>query len=121
VGRNIVNPIVRRLAPRVHGLAVLETIGRKTGTPRHTPIGGRRSGSEFWFVSEFGRQSNYVRNIELNPRVRLQLDGTWHTGVAHLVQDDDARARMRSLGWLNSFFVRSIGNELLSIRIDLAD
>lgn len=117
--RRIVNPIAKRLAPHLRGLVVLETIGRSSGLPRQTPIGGRRIGNAFWLVSEFGRQSNYVRNLETNPRVRLQLNGEWLTGTAHVVDDDDPRARMRSLGGLNSFMVRRIGNELVSIRIDL--
>lgn len=121
VGRSIVNPIAKRLAPHVHGLVVLETIGRTSGLPRRTPVGGRRTGQTFWMVSEFGRQSNYVRNLEANPRVRLQLDGDWLAGTAAVVEGDDVRARMRSLGWLNSLLVRQIGNELLSIRIDLDD
>jgi deazaflavin-dependent oxidoreductase (nitroreductase family) len=118
-GRRLVNPIAKRLAPHVRGLVVLETIGRTSGLPRHTPVGGRRTGQAFWLVSEFGRQSNYVRNLESNPRVRLQLDGEWLTGTAVVVDDDDPHARMRSLGRLNSLLVRQIGNELLSIRIDL--
>lgn len=90
-----------------------------SGVPRQTPVGGRRIGQTFWMVSEFGHQSNYVRNLEANPRVRLQIDGDWYTGSAAVVEDDDVRARLRSLGWLNSLFVRQIGNELLTIRVDL--
>ena len=119
LGRRVINPIVKRLAPHLRGLMVLETIGRKSGLPRHTPVGGRLIGQTFWMVSEFGRQSNYVRNLMANPRVRLQIDGTWHSGTAAVVEGDDVRARLRSLGWLNSLMVRQIGNELLSIRIDL--
>lgn len=113
------NPIAKVLAPHLRGLVVLETIGRTSGLPRQTPVGGRRTGQTFWLVSEFGRQSNYVRNLEANPQVRLQLDGRWLTGTAVIVDDDDPRARMRSLGPLNSLLVRQLGNELLSIRIDL--
>ena len=119
--RNLVNPIAKLLAPHLRGLVVLETTGRTSGLPRQTPVGGRRTGQTFWLVSEFGRQSNYVRNLEANPRVRLQLNGEWLAGTATVVDDDDPSARMRSLGRLNSLMVRQIGNELLSIRIDLDD
>jgi deazaflavin-dependent oxidoreductase (nitroreductase family) len=121
VGKYVVNPLAKRLAPHLRGLVVLETIGRTSGQPRRTPIGGRRTGRTFWLVSEFGRQSNYVRNLEANPRVRLQIDGEWLSGTATIVDDDDPRARMRSLGRLNSLLVKQLGNELLSIRIDLDD
>ena len=120
-GRRIVNPVAKRLAPHVRGLVVLETMGRTSGLPRRTPVGGRLTGRAFWMVSEFGRQSNYVQNLEANPRVRLQLNGEWVSGTAAVVEGDDVRARLRSLGWLNSLLVRQIGNELLSIRIDLDD
>lgn len=121
IGRHVVNPVAKRLAPHLRGLVVLETIGRTSGQLRRTPIGGRRTGKAFWLVSEFGRQSNYVRNLEANPRVRLQINGEWLSGTATVVEDDDPRARMRSLGRLNSLLVRQLGNELLSIRIDLDD
>ena len=34
------------------GYALLETIGRKTGKPRRTPVGDGRIGSQFWIVAE---------------------------------------------------------------------
>src|SRR5437763_8588961 len=79
------------------GYALLETIGRKTGKPRRTPIGNGRVGQQFWLVAEHGASAGYIRNIERNPRVRLKLrDGLrmrWHAGTAHLLADDDPRQR----------------------------
>jgi hypothetical protein len=34
------------------GYALLETIGRKTGKPRRTPVGNGRVGAQFWIVAE---------------------------------------------------------------------
>lgn len=115
--RRVGNPILRRLPIQT----LLETTGRKSGQPRPTPIGGRRAGREFWFVSEYGEKSQYVRNIQADPRVRLRLHGRWHTGTAHLVPDDDPRARLRTLPRLNSTGVRAMGTNLLSLRVDLDD
>jgi deazaflavin-dependent oxidoreductase (nitroreductase family) len=58
---------------------LVETTGRNSGRPRQTPVGGRLVGNQFWMVSEFGERSEYVRNIQANPRVRLRLNGrsTW--------------------------------------------
>jgi deazaflavin-dependent oxidoreductase (nitroreductase family) len=111
------------------GYALLETIGRKSGKPRRTPIGDGRVGSEFWVVAEHGMKAGYVRNIESNPRVRLKLrDGLrarWYTGHAHLLPQDDPQERQR---WLsqqkrgsasNAAAVRLFGTQLLSVRIDL--
>jgi deazaflavin-dependent oxidoreductase (nitroreductase family) len=111
------------------GYALLETIGRKTGKPRRTPVGDGRVGSQFWLIAEHGMRAGYVRNIASNPRVRLKLrsgiSARWHTGTAHLLPEDDPRARQK---WLyeklpssiaNAMVVRLMGTELLTVRIDL--
>ena len=111
------------------GYALLETIGRKTGKPRCTPVGNGRLGEQFWLVAEHGMKAGYVLNIALNPRVRLKLrDGLrahWHSGTAYLLSDDDPRERQR---WLashlpssagNARAVRLFGTQLLTVRIDL--
>jgi deazaflavin-dependent oxidoreductase (nitroreductase family) len=113
--RTIVNPLARRSPRQV----LLETTGRVSGEPRLTPIGGTREGDAFWFVSEHGRKSQYVRNIVADPTVRVRLDGTWHEGTAVLLDEDDPVARLRSLPKGNSSAVRAVGTELLSIRVDL--
>jgi deazaflavin-dependent oxidoreductase (nitroreductase family) len=111
------------------GYALLETIGRKTGKPRSTPVGDGRVGREFWIVAEHGNKAGYIRNIAANPRVRVKLrDGLrarWHLGTAHLLPEDDPRERQR---WLaghvpssaaNAAAVRFFGTQLLTVRIDL--
>jgi deazaflavin-dependent oxidoreductase (nitroreductase family) len=113
--RRIGNPVLRRLPTQT----VLETTGRTSGLPRRTPVGGRRVGNSFWLVSEFGEQSQYVRNIKADPRVRVRIRGRWHTGTAHLLPDDDPVARMRSLPRFNSAAVRVLGTNLLTVRVDL--
>jgi deazaflavin-dependent oxidoreductase (nitroreductase family) len=113
------------------GYALLETIGRKTGKPRRTPIGDGRVGSQFWIIAEHGMKAGYIRNIESNPRVRLKLReglrARWYTGTAHLLPQDDPRERQR---WLsqqkpssasNAAAVRFFGTDLLTVRVDLVD
>ena len=100
---------------------LLETTGRTSGLPRQTPLGGKRVGNEFWFVSEFGERSQYIRNIKANPAVRVRINGQWHRGTAHLLPEDDAEARLRTLPSLNSFGVRTFGTNLLTVRVDLHD
>jgi deazaflavin-dependent oxidoreductase (nitroreductase family) len=121
--QRIVNVVQRRIANPVMRLVpiqtLLETTGRKSGQPRRTPIGGRLAGSEFWLVSEFGERSQYVRNIEANPRVRVRVRGRWHSGTASLLPDDEARARLAELPRMNSAAVRAMGDNLLTIRVDL--
>lgn len=112
--RRVANPVMRRNPLQT----LLETTGRKSGLPRRTPLGGKRVGNQFWFVSEFGEQSQYVRNIKADPRVRVRLRGRWHSGTAHLVPEDDARARLRELPQFNSFGVRTFGTNLLTVLVD---
>lgn len=115
--KRVANPIMRMLPFQT----LLETTGRKTGQPRRTPLDGRREGNQFWFVSEFGENSQYVKNIKANPRVRVRLNGKWHSGTAHLMPDDDPHERLRSLPQFNSMGVRTFGTNLLTIRVDLDD
>ena len=111
----IANPIARRLPSQV----VLETTGRVSGRPRHTPIGGRRDGDVFWFVSMHGDSSNYIRNIKANNVVRLRINGRWRIGRAQLLPDDNAYARNAGLSWVNRTANSGLGGELLTVRIDL--
>ncbi|MDV7245192.1 MULTISPECIES: nitroreductase/quinone reductase family protein [Rhodococcus] len=115
--KRVLNPLTTRLPSQT----LLETVGRSSGQPRVTPIGGRRTGNQFWLVAEHGGQSNYIRNIRANNAVRLRLHGTWHTGTATVLPDDDAVARLAQLPRLNSAAVRAVGTDLLTVRIDLTD
>jgi deazaflavin-dependent oxidoreductase (nitroreductase family) len=111
----IANPIARRLPSQV----VLETTGRVSGQPRHTPIGGRLDVDTYWFVSMHGESSNYLRNIKADNNVRVRIRGRWRTGRAHLLPDDDAEARNAQFPWINRTANSQLGGELLTVRIDL--
>lgn len=113
--KRVANPLMRRNPLQT----LLETTGRTSGQPRRTPLGGKLDGQHFWFVSEFGDKSQYVRNIQANPRVRVRVRGTWRAGTAHLLPDDDAHARLRELPRVNGFGVRTFGTNLLTVRVDL--
>jgi deazaflavin-dependent oxidoreductase (nitroreductase family) len=115
IQKRVANPLMRRNPMQT----LLETTGRTSGQPRRTPLGGKVVGDQFWFVSEFGEQSQYVRNIKADPRVRVRLRGRWRTGTAHLVPEDDPQARLRELPQFNSFGVRTFGTNLLTVRVDL--
>lgn len=74
VQRFAVNPVGRRMP-----ITMLETIGRKSGQPRRTAVGGRMIGNQFWMVSEHGTHSDYVRNIAPIPRCACASVGTGTT------------------------------------------
>jgi deazaflavin-dependent oxidoreductase (nitroreductase family) len=119
----LLNPAMVRLlesdlAPRGWGL--LETTGRVSGRPRRVPVGNGLRGAHFWIVAEHGRHADYVRNIERDPRVRVKVGRRWHTGTAHVLDDDDPRARLRRLKRpLNDAGLVLMATDMLVVRIDL--
>lgn len=119
IHRHLANPVARRTARFSRGQALIETTGRNSGLPRHTPVGGRVIDGSFWFISEHGHYAQYVRNIEASPRVRLQWRGRWYSGTAHPLPDDDIAARLRQLHGANSMMVRLVATKMLTIRVDL--
>jgi deazaflavin-dependent oxidoreductase (nitroreductase family) len=130
VQRLVVNPPVRlawRLGLAPPGDAQLETTGRHTGQPHRTPICNGLDGATFWLIAQHGHRTDYVRNIEADPRVRVRV-GTrtgWLAGTAHVLESDDPRERRRRLsqidGWRRLCLSAShaMSTNPLTIRIDL--
>jgi deazaflavin-dependent oxidoreductase (nitroreductase family) len=124
-----VNPVIRvilraGLAPTA--FALLETTGRRTGLRRQTPVGGHLEGRTYWVVAQRGDDSDFVRNLLANPRVRLKVGRNWHVGSATLLPGDDGRARRRQLDRANKWIGRADGlifragaRNPKTIRIDL--
>lgn len=123
VTTRLVNPVVRSLVERgafPSNWVVLETIGRRSGQPRRTPVGDGLRGDTFWIVTEHGWRANYVRNILANPRVRICRRGRWRTGTAHVLPEEDPYALLRRLGRpLNDALLLLVGTEQLVVRVDL--
>ena len=106
------------IAPRA--FALLETTGRRTGIPRHTPIGNGCTGDTFWLVAAHGTQADYVRNLLIHPAVRVKIGRLWRTGTAVVLPDDDAVARSRTLPYQwDAALGRLMASSPLTIRIDL--
>ncbi len=100
--------------------ALLETTGRRTGQPRHTPVGNGAAGDTFWLVAAHGRRADYVRNLLADPRVRVKVRGRWRTGTAVPLPDDDPVARSRTLPYQwDAAINRLLATSPLTIRIDL--
>ena len=104
--------------------ALIETIGRKSGEPRVTPITNGLDGETFWIVTEHGHKANYVRNLETNPRVRVKAGKRWRAGTAQIVDEDPDAAlerivRANPRAKANAAIVRRDATERLVVRIDL--
>lgn len=106
------------LGPRA--FVILETVGRRSGQPRRTPVGNGLNGDAFWLVAAHGEQADFVRNIRANPRVRLLVNRRWRTGIATLLPADDTDARSRTLPYQwDAAIGRAIASTPLTVRVDL--
>ena len=119
LAKYVVNPVIKPVAGFVPWWSLLETKGRTSGRPWRNPVGNGIDGDTFWIVAEHGHQAGYVKNIKVDPRVRVRVGRRWREGTAQILVDDDARARQRTLRPLNAAFVRLMGTDLLTVRIDL--
>jgi deazaflavin-dependent oxidoreductase (nitroreductase family) len=134
VQKHLLNPPIRaafELGVLPPSYALLETRGRTSGRPRRTPVGNGLVDRTFWIVAEHGRSAGYVRNIEADPQVRVRVRrggrAVWLSGVAHTLPGDDIRQRQRLIARghpgraLNAIVVRTMGTDLLTVRVDPAD
>ena len=108
----------RGLAPTA--FALLETTGRRSGLPRHTPVGNGLIGNTFWLIAFHGDQADYVRNLVAEPRVRVKIGPLWRSGTAVVMGDDDALARSYTLPYQwDRALGRRMASAFLTVRIDL--
>ncbi|MGW4244545.1 nitroreductase/quinone reductase family protein [Nocardia sp. NPDC004722] len=127
------NPMIRllfRIGFVPFGYALLETTGRRTGRAHVVPVGNGLEGDVFWIIAEHGYRAGYVHNLMAQPKVRLKfrrgLRFEWHDGLAEVLPEEDALRRQRTISRrhplriLNAIVVRTLGTDLLVIRIDLA-
>jgi deazaflavin-dependent oxidoreductase (nitroreductase family) len=106
----------------------LETTGRRSGLPRRI---------EIWFAADPDRDriyllsggrdhAHWVRNLRVDPSVRVRIADRWFGGVATEVDGgpDDALAR-RALaakyqGWRDGLALSTWARESLPVAIDLS-
>lgn len=126
--RSFVNATVRLLLGAGlmrRSTALLETVGRKSGRARVTPVTNGLSGDEFWIVTEHGGQAGYVRNIEANPRVRVRVGRRWRAGTARFLPDVAPEAALKRIvdanpaARRNADVIRAVQTEMRVIRVDL--
>ena len=90
----IINPPTRPLAGLAPWWVLLETTGRRTGKPTRTPLArGPVAGDVLWLTSVHGRHADWVRNLEVNPEVRMKLSGRRYHARATVYEYDESIAR----------------------------
>lgn len=128
LGRYTFNPLMRamfKLGMTPPGMALVETVGRRSGAIRHTPIICSRDGDTLWLIAQHGRHAGWVRNFEAQPSVRVRLGRHWLAGTAELLPDDDVKARIRTFArsaagrTMTSTMFRALESQPVTARIRL--
>jgi deazaflavin-dependent oxidoreductase (nitroreductase family) len=127
-GRYTFNPFVRamfKLGVTPPGMALVETVGRRSGAIRRTPIICSRDGDTLWLIAQHGRHAGWVRNFEASPSVRVRLGRRWLAGTAELLPDDDVKARIRTFAstavgrMMTAAMFRALESQPVTARIQL--
>jgi len=129
IGRYTANPLMRgmfRLGITPPGMALVETIGRRTGAVRQTPvIAYTPDGQTLWLIAQHGEHAGWVRNFLASPKVRVRLGRHWRTGTAELLPDDDVKARIHTFSnnavgrAVNAATFRALESQPVTVRIQL--
>ncbi len=127
-GRYTANPLMRglfRIGVTPPKMALVETVGRRTGAVRQTPVICNRDGQTLWLIAQHGEHAGWVRNFLEAPNVRVRLGRHWLKGTAALVPEDDVKARIRTFAGdpigraVTAASFRALESQPVSVRIDL--
>lgn len=103
--RGAINNTTLHLAGHA-AFADLEHVGRKSGIVRHTPVRAFRAGDTVIVGLNFGRQSDWYRNITAAGTCRIRLGGEQLTlGAPVLVPAGQAA---KDIPWPFSFALRHV-------------
>jgi deazaflavin-dependent oxidoreductase (nitroreductase family) len=128
IGRYTANPMMRamfKLGITPPGMALVETVGRRSGALRHTPIVCSEEGDTLWLIAQHGRHAGWVRNFEAKPQVRVRLGRNWRTGTAELLPEDDVKARIATFSStrvgraITGATFRALESQPVTVRIQL--
>jgi len=128
IGRYTVNPLIRglfRLGVTPPGMALVETVGRRSGQVRHTPVAYTPEGQTLWLIAQHGTHAGWVLNFQASPAVRVRLGRRWRAGRAELVPDDDVKARIRTFSSspvgraITAATFRALESQPVTVRIQL--
>jgi deazaflavin-dependent oxidoreductase (nitroreductase family) len=128
IGRRTVNPVAVTLlrlglpappyTPR--SALVMETVGRRSGKRRVTPMGYVRDGDDsLLVVAERGRRADWVRNAIAAGTVRVWLGRQVHRGRVTVLDDVDPGDVLRRIGSVHGVVVRTLADAPKVVRVDL--
>jgi deazaflavin-dependent oxidoreductase (nitroreductase family) len=128
IGRYTANPMMRglfKLGITPPGMALVETIGRRSGAVRQTPVAYTPDGDTLWLIAQHGEHAGWVRNFQASPQIRVRLGRRWRTGTAELLPDDDVKARIRTFSdsavgrAITAATFRALESQPVTVRIQL--
>ncbi len=79
--------------PTPNGLGLVTTTGRKTGERRQRAMRVVRDGDRAYAVALLGNRSDWLRNLRVDPNVRIKLGRKTYDALAHVMVDAGERAR----------------------------
>ena len=127
-GRYTANPLMRglfRVGITPPKMALVETVGRRTGATRQTPVICHRDGQTLWLIAQHGAHAGWVVNFLKEPSVRVRLGRHWLKGTAALVPEDDVKRRIGTFAndpvgrAVMAASFRALESQPVSVRIDL--
>lgn len=81
------------LGPAIGRLVLLLTTkGRRTGSPRVTPLQYEEIDGLFYVASATGSRADWFRNVRAEPRVEVRVKGRRFTGTAEIIIERGAIA-----------------------------
>jgi deazaflavin-dependent oxidoreductase (nitroreductase family) len=102
----------------------LQTTGRSSGRPRTIEIWFATDGERVYFLAGGGDHAHWVRNLQVDPRVRVRIGGTTLACRAWVVSDaaEDLRARQlvaaKYQGWTPGATFSSWAAESLPVAVE---
>lgn len=130
LGRLTVNPIVLwlvrsgRSLPGVGRKSVLalETVGRRSGLPRVTPMGYLQIDDDtLWVVSESGQRSDWYRNARRAGTVRVQAGERSGPARVRLLPGEDPKAVLKRMSRFVAVANRALWDRPAVVEIRFVD
>ncbi len=100
----------------------METVGRKSGKVRRTPMGCLQvAPNRVLVVAERGRQADWVRNAQAAGSVRIWFAGKQYRGTVSLLDEEDPEALLRRMkNPVHATSVRLLAHRPKVVAIDLS-
>jgi len=94
--------LLRRYFEQAPGWVLLTTTGRKSGLPREVLLPCERTHDSLIVISTYGTRSDWIRNIQRDPAVRVTCAGWVLSARAEIIDDVEVR---RAIVSAHPFFV----------------